>query len=136
MARPVQMHVSENAFEDKLLAAAAAHGWRCHAERKATVSVDRFGKKRVITPIKGHAGYVDVTMAHASRGIVFAELKTDKGRLGEGQPEWITTLAHYDVPGSPVLVEVWRPADWDAIIVCLAEGVGTYRARFRGARKA
>lgn len=135
MARPVRLDNSEEAFENKVLSAAVSYGWRVHAERKSRVTFDRFGNKRTDTPIKGHRGYPDVTMVHRRHGIILAELKTEKGKLGEGQPEWIGDLALHDAPGSPVLVELWRPADWDAIVVALRDGLEAYRARYRGPRK-
>lgn len=116
----------ENSFEDALIALAVHYGWRCHAERRA-----RTADGNVITAIKGHRGYPDVTLVHPTHGIIFAELKSAKGRMGPGQPEWIADLAHYDKPGSPVLVEIWRPADWEWIELCLRDGLDTYRQHCR-----
>lgn len=73
-------------------------------------------------------------MAHPTKGIILAELKTERGSLGPGQREWIDTLAVHDVPGSPVLVEIWRPRDWSNILIALIDGVDDYRMRCRPPR--
>lgn len=117
----------ETAFEDALLALAFHQGWLCHCERPAYSS----DTESITTAIKGRRGYPDVTAVHPFKGVVFAELKSATGRLAVDQRGWITELARYDTPDSDVLVEVWRPADWPAIEVCLTEGVQAYRARFR-----
>lgn len=85
----------------------------------------------MFTAIKGHQGWPDIVVAHPTKGIVVAELKSARGTLGPGQREWVDVFAVYDQPGSPILVEIWKPADWAAIEVCLNEGVHVYRARFR-----
>lgn len=115
----------EENFEDALLDMAVRYGWRVHAERPAHTA------DRVTTSIKGHRGFPDFTAVHAVRGIILAELKSAKGKFGPGQPEWITAFAHHDYDGSPVLVEVWRPKDWDAIEVAMRDGFEEYRAKFR-----
>ena len=61
--------------------------------------------------VKSAAGFPDCTMVRSDvRGarLIFAELKTENGRLTEAQAEWINALG--DVPG--VEARVWRPADW------------------------
>jgi len=117
----------EDEFEDALLALASLHGWHAHCERKAFT---RDGK-RVLTPIKGHRGYPDVTAVHPARGLVVAELKSATGRFGPGQREWITALAAHEAANPDLLVEAWYPADWAAIELCFGAGVRAYRARYR-----
>lgn len=107
---------------------AIRYGWRCHAERHGRPAPDA---KAQPTPIKGHRGWPDFTAVHPHRGIIFAELKAAKGRFGPGQQDWIDDLARFDLPGSLVLVEVWRPADWDYIEVALRDGFDVYRDQYR-----
>lgn len=53
------------------------------------------------------AGYPDLTLVHERTGeLLFAELKTHKGRVSQAQQRWIDALA----AGGHV-VKVWRPAD-------------------------
>ena len=53
------------------------------------------------------AGYPDLTMVHTRTGqLLFAELKSDVGRISQGQYRWMEALnrgGHH--------VHVWRPAD-------------------------
>lgn len=51
-------------------------------------------------------GFPDLTLARGTR-LVFAELKSAKGRLSEAQAEWKAAL---ELAGAPVYV--WRPEDW------------------------
>lgn len=53
------------------------------------------------------AGFPDCVMVKGGR-LVFAELKTDRGKFSEHQTLWLTALRQ--VPG--VEVHEWRPADW------------------------
>src|SRR4051812_35709376 len=42
--------------------------------------------------------------------IVYAELKTEKGRLTKAQADWLEALA-----GAGAEVHVWRPSDWPRV---------------------
>jgi hypothetical protein len=56
-------------------------------------------------------GYPDLFMVRPPR-LIFAELKSDTGRVTEAQRAWLETLGQ--CPG--VEVYVWRPGDFDAIV--------------------
>lgn len=58
---------------------------------------------------KSEPGLPDLLLVHPTHGIVFAELKTDTGKLTPAQAAWIGRLAPW------VRVVVWRPADWELI---------------------
>jgi hypothetical protein len=51
------------------------------------------------------AGFPDLVLAKNQR-VLFAELKTEKGKLSDAQHEWLAAL-----PGSAC----WRPSDLDSI---------------------
>ena len=70
-----------------------------------------------MTAIQGHAGFPDLCMAHADKGLVFAELKTERGKLDPAQVNWLRTL---DAAGAEV--HVWRPSDMQAITNLLLTG--------------
>ena len=61
------------------------------------------------------AGLPDIVAVRAPR-VIFAELKTKKGRLHGEQPRWLSELE-----GCPdVETYLWRPADADEILEVLA----------------
>ncbi len=55
-------------------------------------------------------GFPDLVLAHPTRGVIFAELKTATGRLRPEQSRWLEVLAHAGCE-----THVWRPADMPAI---------------------
>lgn len=124
---------AEEPFENALLKLAVTHGWLVHASRKAhRKSPDNDNVYR--TPIKGHRGFPDIVLSHPDHGLIIAELKSAKGRYGPGQKEWVDSLVPLDRPGSEVLIELWRPADWPWIEIALRDGLDAYRHRVRQPR--
>lgn len=55
-------------------------------------------------------GYPDLCMVRGDR-VVFAELKTEKGRVSPAQLDWLDALQQ----SGRVEVYVWRPGMWDCI---------------------
>jgi hypothetical protein len=76
--------ISEKEFQNKVVALAIMYGWRVTHFRASQVG----GKW--MTAIQGHSGFPDLVLAHENKGLVFAELKTDKGRLDPAQITWLT----------------------------------------------
>ena len=102
--------MKESTFQSSVIMLARLHGWLVMHTRAVEI---RPGVWK--TPLQGHAGYPDLTLAHASRGVIFAELKSEMGRLSDKQELWCQTLNdagmdHY----------VWRPKDMDYISKRLA----------------
>jgi hypothetical protein len=64
------------------------------------------------THYTGHAGFPDLVLVHRDRWphVIFAELKTERGRVTPGQRQWLNTL---DDAGAYAVV--WRPQDSDTI---------------------
>jgi hypothetical protein len=54
--------------------------------------------------------------------VVFAELKTQRGKTTAGQEEWITALRN-----SGLLVFVWRPDQMQEICALLYGGLDGYK---------
>lgn len=119
--------VLEAGFQTAVIDLARLGGWLVHAERPARTS------SGWATPITGDAGFPDLVLAHRQRGVIFAELKSHRGRLGEAQEQWIDTLeaaARIEGVGEDATlwyaagfrVYVWRPTDWDAIVRVLTPG--------------
>ncbi len=55
------------------------------------------------------SGWPDLTLVRDER-LLFAELKTERGRLSGAQQEWIDALRRAGCD-----VRVWRPMDWPEI---------------------
>ena len=67
------------------------------------------------------AGFPDLVAVHGQTGeLLFAELKTARGRVSPDQRAWLRTLelAAAEKPG--VTVKLWRPADWPDVEATLA----------------
>jgi hypothetical protein len=62
--------------------------------------------ERWVTALEGDVGWPDWALVRSGRFVV-AELKSEKGRLGPGQSEWLQALG--EVPG--VEAYLWRPSD-------------------------
>ncbi len=86
---------------------AHVRGWLVHAERPAWTA------KGYRTAIQGDAGFPDLVMVREKR-TVYAELKSEQGRLSEEQAAWIAALQQ-----AKNEVFVWHPSDWDEIVSIL-----------------
>ena len=75
-------------YERTIIEAAKAAGWLVHGERPAW----NRHRTKISTPIKGHAGFPDLVLAHPRGGVWFIELKSDGARLTREQAEWGKTL--------------------------------------------
>ena len=62
------------------------------------------------TALEGLAGFPDLVLVHETRGLVFAELKSEKGRLSHKQQRWIDLLR---LAGQEVYV--WKPSDFGEV---------------------
>jgi hypothetical protein len=102
--------MKESYFQSQVVMLAKLHGWLVMHTR--TVEI-RPGVWK--TPLTGHSGYPDLTLAHQYRGVIFAELKSDIGRISTKQKAWHETLT-----AAGQEVHVWRPKDLDAISKRLA----------------
>jgi hypothetical protein len=98
--------MSEATFQAQIILFAHSHGWMVAHFRP---SLSRSGKWHTAVQADG-AGFVDLVCVHPSRGTVFAEIKSQKGRTSPGQDRWIETLR---AAGQDV--RIWRPSDWPEI---------------------
>ena len=90
--------MAEADLQTRVIDYAHIRGWRVHHDR---------GDYR--TCVGGDPGFPDLVLARRGR-VVFAELKTARGRVTQQQTEWVA-----DLNGIAVGVYVWRPADWPVI---------------------
>lgn len=108
--------ISENVFQSEVIKAARIHGWKIAHFRPAMT------KHGWVTAVAGDgAGFPDCVLIREQR-LIFAELKSDKGKLHPQQKEWLESLkAGQSVVrrngGEYVSYEVylWRPSDIDTI---------------------
>jgi hypothetical protein len=92
--------MTEAQFQQRVVDLAKLTGWHYVHYRPAWQA----GKWR--TPMTGDKGAPDLLLAR--RGVViFAELKTDAGRLTPEQNAWLRAIGPHG--------RVWRPRDWPAI---------------------
>jgi hypothetical protein len=101
--------MNESDFLRLIIDLAHVHGWKV-AHFRAGMRAD--GQYR--TSVQGDgAGFPDLVLVRER--VIFAELKTDKGKfLSELQASW--TLA---LNTAAQEVYVWRPSDWDRIVEVL-----------------
>jgi hypothetical protein len=102
--------MKESTFQSSVIMLAKLHGWLVMHTRAVEI---RPGVWK--TPLQGHAGYPDLTLAHSTRGVIFAELKSDTGRVSPMQKAWHETLT-----AAGCEVHVWRPKNIQDISTRLA----------------
>lgn len=95
---------SEKDFQAQILELARLSGWRCY---------HTFDSRR------SAAGFPDLMLVRPPV-VLFAELKTEGGKIRPEQRRWLTVLEA--CPG--VVVKVWRPSDWPEIEEALARKRG------------
>ena len=84
--------ISEDRLQSAILDCAKLFGWlRYHTHDSR----------------RSHCGFPDLTLVRGAR-IVFAELKSDTGKVTRAQRDWIDALAATGV----VETYVWWPKDW------------------------
>lgn len=74
----------ESDLKSHIIDVAKWQGWLIHHDLPA---LDKRGKWR--THIEGHAGFPDLVLAHPRRGLIFAELKAETGRVTAEQAKWL-----------------------------------------------
>ena len=94
--------ISEASFLQQVKALAYIHGWDCHH-----ASPTQTAKGRWLT--SGAVGFPDLVLCHKVKGLVFAELKSTKGRTSPAQEHWLEILHPH------AECYIWRPEDLPAI---------------------
>lgn len=108
MTNRLAPHITERQFTETVIELAKLHGWKVAHFR---TSMDR-GVWR--TAMAGDIGFPDLVLAR--KGVViFAELKSERGRLSPHQKAWLDALDPAPVIPGYVRAEVWRPSDIEEI---------------------
>jgi hypothetical protein len=100
------MRGPESEFQSAVIEAAHWHGWIVHHTRAVQLRPGVWA-----TPLQGDSGFPDLVLAHPDRGVIFAELKSARGRLSSEQDRWIRTLVACGAEAY-----VWRPTDMVTIL--------------------
>jgi hypothetical protein len=107
--------LSEAAFQAQVIDLAHTLGYRVSHFRAA---MNAKGQWR--TPVAADGkGFPDLVMVRADTKrwaprVIFAELKTDKGRLSSEQAAWLDALK-----SAGQETYLWRPRNWDEIVQVL-----------------
>lgn len=117
--------MSEKDFQQQILDLARVYRWRSYHTHDSRHSA---------------AGFPDLVLVRGPE-LLFAELKTETGKVSDAQADWIADLERVassvqtirdrlnnwtpgNDTGACVEVFVWRPSDWDAINTRLAHRAG------------
>ena len=93
--------MKEEAFRQQVRQVARMYGW--------TMQYHTYNSRR------SDPGWPDEVLIHPLRHrAIFAELKTDTGKLTSGQRAWLTSLAACGLETA-----LWRPKDLDKIVAIL-----------------
>lgn len=124
--------MTERQFQQQVLNLATFYGWRAYHTHDSR---------------RSQPGFPDLVLIRGPE-LIFAELKTAKGRVRTEQAEWITDLSRVHVAvhnaraaaerlATPTLelpavdVYLWRPADFDELHERLARGRHRQRVLYR-----
>ena len=94
---PRARDMTEAELSRLVVGAAVQLGWKVYG-------IGRSDKSRLLHP--SAIGYPDLTM-HRPGMVIYAELKTHRGKVEPEQQEWLDLLA-----GTFTQVYVWRPQHW------------------------
>lgn len=100
--------LSEKQWQRQVIEYARLRGWRLYHHRPALNQSGRWS-----TALTGDAGLPDLILVRGGR-LVFAELKTDSGRVSQEQEQWLAALTACSCE-----VYLWRPRDWQEVVEVL-----------------
>ena len=105
VATRISSQLSEKEWQQVVTETATWYGWTYYHSRPAIMKSGKWA-----TALEGLAGFPDLVLVHETRGLVFAELKSEKGRLSHKQQRWIDLLR---LAGQEVYV--WKPSDFGEV---------------------
>lgn len=112
----------EAELQDAIIEAAQIGGWMVAHFRPGML-----GNGKWVTPVQANGkGFPDLVLCHPDRGVIFAELKSEKGHLTPEQHGWIFALEQAGAEA-----HVWRPSDLDDVIELLTGRVAHGRIHDR-----
>jgi hypothetical protein len=97
--------LTEAEFQQAVIDTANWTGWLVFHPRPAQTG------SRWRTAFTGHPGFPDLVLVHRDRGVIFAELKSERGKTTPGQRQWLNALEDANAE-----TYLWRPQDFDFIV--------------------
>jgi len=105
--RILDASMTEAQFQALVVDMARVLGWRVAHFRRATMA-----NGRTVTPVAADgAGFPDLVLVHPDGGVLYRELKTNRGKVAPHQRAWGEALVEAGADWA-----VWRPADWPAVL--------------------
>lgn len=108
-SKPSPVDITEATYQEAIIQIARLYGWRV-AHFRPAMTKDGW---RTAVAADGK-GYPDLTMVKPGR-LIFAEIKSEKGKLSEDQANWIDAFKL--VPG--IEVYLWRPSQFEEVVALL-----------------
>lgn len=116
----------ESAFQNRVMSWAELNGWLTYHPPENLLATARSGRTYRQNVKRG---FFDLTFVHvAMRRLVFAELKSETGRVRPDQVTWQEALHRIRAGDiamtgrSSIEVYLWRPRDWPEIEEVLRRG--------------
>ncbi|MCJ7634177.1 VRR-NUC domain-containing protein [Candidatus Bathyarchaeota archaeon] len=99
--------ISEEDFLRQVIDLAHVYGWKVAHFRPAQTA------RGWRTAVQGDgAGFPDLVLVRER--VIFAELKSEKGKVSDAQWAWKDVLQ-----SAMAEFYIWRPSEWDEIVECL-----------------
>ncbi len=102
------VEVNERIWQDQVVTLARMNGWHVFHPSPHQVRPGVFRSDGV--------GFPDLVLAHRERGLIFAELKTERGKVSPAQKAWALAIAPH------AEWYLWRPSQIDLIAKRLGGG--------------
>lgn len=104
--------ISERVFTSQVIRLAQFYRWRVAHFRSAWTN------KGYRTPVQGDGkGFFDLVLVRDY--VIFAELKSDVGKLEPEQEKWANLVSAIAEARPGIACYVWRPKDYDSIMEIL-----------------
>lgn len=95
----------EKDFQAAVVELARLKGWLVHHTRTVKIQNGGWTSPGIVN------GFPDLVLVHEQKQkIIFAELKSEKGKVSADQTKWLNAL-----DSCRATAVVWRPDDWDYI---------------------
>ncbi len=106
----LKLSMTEAQFQEQVIDYAHLMHWRVAHFRAGMTKSGNW-----VTPVSADgAGFPDLVMVRRGR-LIFAELKSERGRLSPNQEPWIDDLTAF----GPAEVYLWKPSMWSGIVEVL-----------------